>query len=92
MFSFDPQDGFYALDIAKADRDYFTVDVRGQLYMLAGYGWGGLLNGKLEALGFWSSADERQHITWKELKAAQLAVESFLPHLSGRNVLLHEDN
>eukprot|EP00873_Tetraselmis_striata_P001185 jgi/Tetstr1/421449/TSEL_012398.t1 len=39
-----------------------------------------------------SSADERQHITWKELKAVRLAVESFLPHLAGRNVLLHEDN
>eukprot|EP00873_Tetraselmis_striata_P029947 jgi/Tetstr1/450211/TSEL_037250.t1 len=41
---------------------------------------------------FWSSTDERQHITWKELKAAQLAVESFLPHLAGRNVLMHKDN
>eukprot|EP00873_Tetraselmis_striata_P024520 jgi/Tetstr1/444784/TSEL_032632.t1 len=41
MFSFDLQDGFYALDIAEADRDYFTVDVRGQLYRLAGLpmGW-----------------------------------------------------
>eukprot|EP00873_Tetraselmis_striata_P010132 jgi/Tetstr1/430396/TSEL_020206.t1 len=28
MFSFDLQDGFYALGIAEADRDYFTVDVR----------------------------------------------------------------
>eukprot|EP00873_Tetraselmis_striata_P042119 jgi/Tetstr1/462383/TSEL_007389.t1 len=39
--SFDLQDGFYALGIAEADRDYFTVDVRGQLYMLAGLpmGW-----------------------------------------------------
>eukprot|EP00873_Tetraselmis_striata_P009405 jgi/Tetstr1/429669/TSEL_019566.t1 len=214
MFSFfDLQDGFYALGIAEADRDYFTVDVRGQLYRLAGlpmgwslspyyfvtltqalhlrqrlaslldalglqwnptkgfwepcqfcghlgvdidsasgmfyapadklnrlsrqatrligratrnamwllwwtsvpsksngkpihrpvetaylhtdssgYGWGGVLNGRLEARGFWSSADERQHITWKQLKAVQLAVESFLPHLAGRNVLMHEDN
>eukprot|EP00873_Tetraselmis_striata_P001327 jgi/Tetstr1/421591/TSEL_012535.t1 len=56
------------------------------------YGWGGVLNGRLEAWGFWSSADERQHITWKDLKAVRLAVESFLPHLAGRNVLLHEDN
>eukprot|EP00873_Tetraselmis_striata_P001958 jgi/Tetstr1/422222/TSEL_013074.t1 len=42
MFSFDLQDGVYALGIAEADRDYyFTVDVRGQLYMLAGLpmGW-----------------------------------------------------
>eukprot|EP00873_Tetraselmis_striata_P008644 jgi/Tetstr1/428908/TSEL_018884.t1 len=29
----------------------------------SGYGWGGVLNGRLEARGFWSSADERQHIT-----------------------------
>eukprot|EP00873_Tetraselmis_striata_P018681 jgi/Tetstr1/438945/TSEL_027440.t1 len=58
----------------------------------SGYGWGGVLNGRLEARGFWSSADERQHITWKELKAARLAVKSFLPHLAGRQVLLHEDN
>eukprot|EP00873_Tetraselmis_striata_P036663 jgi/Tetstr1/456927/TSEL_043597.t1 len=41
MFFFDLQDGFYALGIAEADRYYFTVDVRGQLYMLAGLpmGW-----------------------------------------------------
>eukprot|EP00873_Tetraselmis_striata_P019580 jgi/Tetstr1/439844/TSEL_028255.t1 len=58
----------------------------------SGYGWGGVLNGRLEARGFWSSADERPHITWKELKAVRLAVESFLPHLAGRNVLLHENN
>jgi hypothetical protein len=36
--------------------------------------------------------DEELHITWKELKAVRLAVFSFLPHLAGRNVLLHEDN
>eukprot|EP00873_Tetraselmis_striata_P017973 jgi/Tetstr1/438237/TSEL_002889.t1 len=28
MFSFGLQDGFYALGIAEADRDYFTVDIR----------------------------------------------------------------
>eukprot|EP00873_Tetraselmis_striata_P037754 jgi/Tetstr1/458018/TSEL_044527.t1 len=28
MFSLDLQDGFYALGIAEADRDYFTVDAR----------------------------------------------------------------
>eukprot|EP00873_Tetraselmis_striata_P035003 jgi/Tetstr1/455267/TSEL_042105.t1 len=37
----------------------------------SGYGWGGVLNGRLEARGFWSSADERQHITWKELCRAR---------------------
>eukprot|EP00873_Tetraselmis_striata_P015760 jgi/Tetstr1/436024/TSEL_024903.t1 len=58
----------------------------------SGYGWGAVLNGKLEARGFWGAADERQHITWKERKAVRLAVESFLSHLAGRRVLLHEDN
>eukprot|EP00873_Tetraselmis_striata_P038663 jgi/Tetstr1/458927/TSEL_000391.t1 len=32
-------------------------------------GWGGVLNGGLEARGFWRSAGERRHITLKELKA-----------------------
>eukprot|EP00873_Tetraselmis_striata_P029593 jgi/Tetstr1/449857/TSEL_036919.t1 len=58
----------------------------------SGYGWGAVLNGRLEARGLWGAADERRHITWKELKAARLAVESFLPLLAGRQVLLHEDN
>eukprot|EP00873_Tetraselmis_striata_P001682 jgi/Tetstr1/421946/TSEL_012845.t1 len=58
----------------------------------SGYGWGAVLNGRLEARGFWGATDERQHITRKELKAVRLAVESFLPHLAGRRVLLHEDN
>eukprot|EP00873_Tetraselmis_striata_P000638 jgi/Tetstr1/420902/TSEL_011965.t1 len=46
----------------------------------------------LETRGFWGEADERQHITWKEQKAVRLAVESFLPHLAARRLLLHEDN
>eukprot|EP00873_Tetraselmis_striata_P008905 jgi/Tetstr1/429169/TSEL_019122.t1 len=58
----------------------------------SGYGWGAVLNGRLEARRFLGATDERQHITWKELKAVRLAVESFLPHLAGRRVLLHEDN
>ena len=36
--------------------------------------------------------DRNQHVTFKELKAVRYAVESFLPHIVGRNVLLHEDN
>jgi hypothetical protein len=36
MFSFDLQHGLYALGINPSDRDYFTVNVRGQLYRLAG--------------------------------------------------------
>jgi hypothetical protein len=41
LFSFDLQDGFYALGIRPADRDYFTVNIRGQHYRLAGLpmGW-----------------------------------------------------
>jgi hypothetical protein len=35
MFSFDLHDGFYALGINLAERNYFTVNVRGQLYRLA---------------------------------------------------------
>eukprot|EP00873_Tetraselmis_striata_P033014 jgi/Tetstr1/453278/TSEL_003960.t1 len=58
----------------------------------SGYGWSAVLNGKLKAQGLWGAAEERQHITRKELKAVRRVVESFLPHLAGRRVLLHEDN
>jgi hypothetical protein len=53
---------------------------------------GAVLSEQLEARGFWSSMDQQQHITWKELKTVRLAVLSFLPLLRGREVLLHEDN
>eukprot|EP00873_Tetraselmis_striata_P005074 jgi/Tetstr1/425338/TSEL_015787.t1 len=36
MLSFDLQDGFYALGIAPSDRDYFTVNIRGEFYRLCG--------------------------------------------------------
>jgi hypothetical protein len=41
MFSFDLKDGFYALGIVPKQRDFLTVNVRGQLYRLAGLpmGW-----------------------------------------------------
>ena len=41
MFSFDLADGYYALGITSSDRDYFTVNVSGQLWRLAGLpmGW-----------------------------------------------------
>jgi hypothetical protein len=45
-----------------------------------------------QARGFWSASDRLQHITWKELRAVRHAIESFLPQLKGRHVLLHEDN
>jgi hypothetical protein len=32
MFSFDDKDGFYALGIVPEQRDFLTVNVRGQLY------------------------------------------------------------
>eukprot|EP00873_Tetraselmis_striata_P028337 jgi/Tetstr1/448601/TSEL_035850.t1 len=51
---------------------------------------GAVLNG-LEAFRR-GRGDERQHITWNELKAVWLAVEFFTPHLAGRRVPLHEDN
>eukprot|EP00873_Tetraselmis_striata_P020371 jgi/Tetstr1/440635/TSEL_028945.t1 len=35
LFSFNLKDGFYALGNAEADRDHFTVDIRGTLYRLA---------------------------------------------------------
>jgi hypothetical protein len=58
----------------------------------SGYGWGAVLNDCVEARGFWSGSDKEQHITFKELKAVRCAVESFLPELKGRRLLLHEDN
>ena len=58
----------------------------------SGYGWGAVLNDRLHARGFWTPPDLDQHITFKELKAVRYAVLSFLSHLRGRQVLLHEDN
>jgi hypothetical protein len=54
------------------------------------YGWGAVLNDNdnYQARGFWSATDRQQHITWKELRAVRHAVESFLPQLKGRQVLL----
>ncbi len=41
FFSFDLQDGFYALGIIPEDRQYFTVNIRGKINQLAGLpmGW-----------------------------------------------------
>jgi hypothetical protein len=44
------------------------------------------------AAGFWSPDELPMHITLKELRAVRLSVEHFLPELTGRRVLLHEDN
>ena len=51
-----------------------------------------MLNECVEARGFWAAPDLDQHITFKELKAVRCAIESFLPELKGRRLLLHEDN
>eukprot|EP00873_Tetraselmis_striata_P046316 jgi/Tetstr1/466580/TSEL_000988.t1 len=58
------------------------------------YGWGDVLNNNstYHARGFWYVDDRVHHITWKELRVVRHAVESSLPHLRGRRVLLHEDN
>jgi hypothetical protein len=58
----------------------------------SGYGWGAVPNKRLEARGFWRAEDEKYHITWKQLKAVRHIVESFLPQLAGRNVLMQDDN
>jgi hypothetical protein len=59
-----------------------------------GYGWGAVQNENLafQARGFWYDDDRKQYITWKELRDVRLAIESFLPQLRGRNVLLQEDS
>ena len=58
----------------------------------SGFGWGAVLNDFIEERGLWSGSDKEQHITFKELKAVRCAIESFLPQLKGRRLLLHEDN
>eukprot|EP00873_Tetraselmis_striata_P016676 jgi/Tetstr1/436940/TSEL_025712.t1 len=58
------------------------------------YGWGAVLNNNnaYQARGFLYEDDRAHHITWKELRAVRHVVESFLPQLRGRLVLMHEDN
>jgi hypothetical protein len=58
----------------------------------SGFDWGAVLNDCVEARGFWAGQDKHMHITFKELKAVRCAIESFLPELKGRRLLLHEDN
>ncbi len=58
----------------------------------SGYGWGAVLNNRVEARGFWEPQDRDEHVTFKELKAVRRAIQSFLPELKGRRILLHEDN
>ena len=56
------------------------------------YGWGATLNNHLEARGFWTQTERGLHITHKELQAVRHAVQSFLPQLRGRRVVLDGDN
>jgi hypothetical protein len=56
------------------------------------YAWGGVLNSRKEARGFFSREQQQKHITLKELQAVRFTVQSFVHHLAGRRVLLWEDN
>eukprot|EP00873_Tetraselmis_striata_P035353 jgi/Tetstr1/455617/TSEL_042429.t1 len=63
-----------------------------ELHDVVGSKWGGRVRMTQNSVGTCISGagNERQHITWKEHKALRLAVESFLPHLACRRMLLHE--
>jgi hypothetical protein len=82
---------------AQATKRTLNLQIHRDGYLHAdssGYGWGAALNDNpnFRARGFLYDDDRHQQITWKELRAVRLAIESFLPHLRGRNDLLHEDN
>ncbi len=57
-----------------------------------GFGWGAVLKDFIEARSFWTGPGKPQHIIFKGLKAVRCAIDSFLPDLKGRRLLLHEDN
>ena len=50
-------------------------------------GWGTVWRGRT-AQGRWSAQEGTQHINVLELRAVQLALACFLPHLAGRHVLV----
>eukprot|EP00873_Tetraselmis_striata_P007845 jgi/Tetstr1/428109/TSEL_018164.t1 len=96
MFSFDLKDGFYALGIAEADRDYFTVDIRGALCRLAGLPMGSSLSPY-----YFTTFTERhrRHTRWRgarilpyvddfllfaDTEAATLGVRASLLRVQGR--------
>jgi len=54
--------------------------------------WGAVLNQLVPARGFWTAHERRRHITFLELRAVRHAIESFADRLTGRHVLLREDN
>ncbi|XRB23799.1 reverse transcriptase domain-containing protein [Pseudoscourfieldia marina] len=55
-------------------------------------GWGGVLNSKVPATGFWKAHQRQEHITALELRAVRLSVLSFIKELKGRRVLHFCDN
>lgn len=55
-------------------------------------GWGAVLDGVQVARGYWREHQRHAHITWKELFAVRLALQSFLPLVQGTTVRLGEDN
>ena len=56
-------------------------------------GWGGQLQrNQAPVYGFWDAQEAAMHITWRELRAVRLFIEANLGRLSGRRLLLHEDN
>ena len=59
------------------------------------YGWGGQLDYQRSlppARGFWSAAEAELHITFRELRAVRLFIETYVDSLRGRRLLLYEDN
>ena len=58
------------------------------------YGWGGQLTQPPHppVAGFWSREEAEIHITWRELRAVRLFIAEHVDALSGRRLLLHEDN
>ena len=54
-------------------------------------GWGAAL-GNLHLSGLWSPLCSRFSINQRELLAILYTVQSFLPHLMGRSVVVHSDN
>ena len=68
------------------ESSYLYCDSGGFVWMRA------VLKDCIEARGLWTGPDKLYYITFKELKAFRCAIESFLPELRGRRLLLHEDN
>ena len=57
-------------------------------------GWGGVLSrpARLPVAGFWTAAEASIHITFRELRAVRLLILHYLQELTGRRLLLYEDN